>query len=63
MALFARPGIRGRPAQSLAFNDNLKVTISFNDETLPSGEEGSKGMAHSKQMIHRHLVLHVRQQL
>lgn len=43
VALFTRPALRGRPAQTLAFSDNLKVTVSFSNESLPSLETGSRG--------------------
>jgi len=43
VALFTRPAIRGRPAQTLAFSDNIKVTVSFSNESLPSLETGSRG--------------------
>ena len=43
VALFSRPAIRGRPVQTLAFSDNLKVTVSFSNESLPSLETGSRG--------------------
>ena len=45
VALFSRPAIRGRPAQTLAFSDNLKVTVSFTNESLPSLETGSRGIS------------------
>ena len=43
VALFSRPAIRGRPVQTLAFSDNLKVSVSFSNESLPSLETGSRG--------------------
>lgn len=39
VALFTRPIIKGRPVQTLAYSDNLKVDVSFTNESLPSPEQ------------------------
>lgn len=51
VALFSRPAIRGRPAQTLAFSDNLKVTVSFTNESLPSLETGSRVYVQSNTLV------------
>ncbi|XP_032785978.2 fasciclin-1 isoform X3 [Daphnia magna] len=51
VALFSRPAIRGRPVQTLAFSDNLKVTISFSNESLPSQEIGSRIYVQSNTLV------------
>lgn len=51
VALFTRPAIRGRPAQTLAFSDNIKVTVSFSNESLPSLETGSRVYVQSNTLV------------
>lgn len=51
VALFSRPAIRGRPVQTLAFSDNLKVSVSFSNESLPSLETGSRVYVQSNTLV------------
>ena len=52
VALFTRPAIKGRPVQTLAFSDNLKVTVSFTNESLPLPEQsGSKGTTNARHLF------------
>jgi len=52
VALFTRPAIKGRPVQTLAFSDNLKVTVSFTNESLPLPEQsGSKVYVQSNTLV------------
>ena len=47
VVLFARTAINGRPVQTLSFKDDLKITVAFNNDTLPTNDQESRGKPNS----------------
>jgi len=42
VVLFARTAINSRPAQTLAYNDELKITVAFTNDSLPAADNAPR---------------------
>jgi len=51
VVLFARTAINGRPVQTLSFKDDLKITVAFNNDTLPTNDQESRVYVQSNTLV------------
>jgi len=51
VVLFARTAINERPAQSLAFSNDLKITVAFHNDSLPSSDNAPRVYVQSNTLV------------